>query len=92
MDNTRTLPHHFAMPDSPLLDELAAALRERTTVISDRELYARDPAGHLEKLRAASERITSLQARLPTPVDAQLAHFLERCSYDKALAFLEGAH
>ena len=81
-----------AMADSPLFAELAAALRERTAVIADRDLYARDPALHLEKLRAASERIASLQTQLPSPVDPHLAHYLDRCSYEKALAFLEGAH
>lgn len=68
---------------------LAAALRERLAVISDRELYTRDPALHLEQLRAVSERVTALQADLPTPIDPQLAHYLLRCSYDKALVFLE---
>jgi hypothetical protein len=77
------------MADSPIFAELAAALRERITVIADRELYARDPGLHLEKLRAASERITSLQNQISAPVDPQLAHYLAKCSYDKALAHLE---
>ena len=68
---------------------LAGALRERLAVISDRELYRSDPALHLEKLKTVSERVTALQAQLPTPVDPQLTHYLQRCSYDKALAFLE---
>ena len=68
---------------------LAAALRERLAVVADRELYARDAAAHLERLRAVSERITELQGQLPPPVDPQLAHYLQRCSYDKALAVLE---
>jgi hypothetical protein len=68
---------------------LAAALRERLAVIADREAYARDAAAHLERLKAASERIAALQARLPPPVDPQLSHYLQRCSYDKALAFVE---
>ena len=78
------------MVAQPIFDELAAALRERIAIIADRDLYARDPALHLEKLRAASEKITALQGRLPPPVDPHLAHYLDRCSYDKALAFLEG--
>ena len=78
------------MVAQPIFDELAAALRERIAIIADRDLYARDPALHLEKLRAASEKITALQGRLPSPVDPHLAHYLDRCSYDKALAFLEG--
>jgi hypothetical protein len=68
---------------------LATALRERLAVIADREWYARDPEGHLDRLRTVSEQITTLQRQLPPPVDPQLTHFLERCSYDKALAFLE---
>jgi hypothetical protein len=32
----------------------------------------------------------TLQERLPKPLDPQLAHFLARCSYDKALELLEG--
>ena len=68
---------------------LADALRERLTIIADRALYQRDPAAHLEKLSAASVRIVALQRQLPPPVDPQLAHYLDKCSYDKALAFLE---
>ena len=68
---------------------LAAALRERRRVIADREAYARDPQAHLGQLQAASGQITALQAQLPTPVDRQFAHYLERCSYDKALAWIE---
>ena len=79
------------MIDSPIYTELAVALRERIAVIADRELFARDPALHLDKLRAASEMITSLQGRIPSPADPQLAHYLAKCSYDKALALLEDA-
>ncbi len=68
---------------------LAAALRERLTVIADRDFYARDPAGHLEKLKSVSEEITRLGAELPRPVSGDLAHYLQRASYDKALAWLE---
>ena len=79
-------------PTPPVYRELAAALRDRRTVIADRESYARDPQAHLGQLQAASEKITALQGHLPTPVDRQLAHYLERCSYDKALAWLEENH
>lgn len=79
------------MTEGPPAARLADALRERRAVIADREFYARDPAGHLARLQEVSQRITVLAAELPRPVDPQLAHFLERCSFDKALAFLEGA-
>jgi len=41
-------------PTTSPYQALAAALRERLAVIADREFYARDPAAHLEKLRAIS--------------------------------------
>ena len=75
------------MPD--LFDELATALRERLAVIADRELYARDPAGHLKKLKAVSEKITQLSAALPRPLAGDFAHYLQRASYEKALGWIE---
>ena len=75
------------MPD--LFAELADALRERLAVIADRELYARDPAAHLEKLKAASQKITQLGAALPRPLPGDFAHYLQRASYEKALAWIE---
>lgn len=69
-------------------DDLAAALRERRALIVD-ENSRRDPEQHLGKLQAISGKIVALQEQLPSPVDPQLAHFLARCSYDKALDFLE---
>lgn len=77
--------------DSEVHRELAAALRERLAVIADRASYARDTQAHLAQLQEVSERIAALGGRMPAPVDPRLAHYLERCSYDKALAFLENA-
>ena len=74
--------------EKPLVD-LAQALRERLAVIRD-EQSRRDEAKHIARLKAISERIDDLQTRLPKPVDPQLAHYLQRKSYDKALEFLEG--
>ena len=68
---------------------LANALRERLAIIADREAYNRDAAAHLERLKTVSERIESLHRELPPPVDPELAHYLQRCSYDKALQHLE---
>ena len=67
---------------------LAQALRERLAIIHDEE-SRRDEARHIARLRAASEKIDKLQAMLPEPVDPQLAHYLKRSSYDKALEFIE---
>jgi hypothetical protein len=67
---------------------LAAALRERLAIISDKP-SRQDEEKHLARLRAISERIDNLQAALPQPIDPRLAHYLERKSYDKALDYIE---
>jgi hypothetical protein len=74
------------MPD--LYAELADALRERLAVIADRALYERDPAAHLEKLKAVSEKITQFAAALPRPLPGDFAHYLQRGSYQKALDWI----
>jgi hypothetical protein len=73
--------------NSAILD-LAVALRERLAIISD-ENSRRDPETHTARLREVSEKIEKLEAALPKPIDPQLAHFLQRKSYDKALELLE---
>jgi hypothetical protein len=60
-------------------------------VVADRGWYQRDAAGHLDALKNVSEQIVHLGSVLPTPVHPQLRHFLDRCSYDKALEFIEAA-
>ena len=77
------------MPTVNPYQNLADALRARRAVIADRAHYERDPQSHLAALQRASEAITDLQAVLPQPVPPQLRHFLERCSYDKALDYIE---
>ena len=70
------------------------ALRERETIIADHAWRDRDSDAHLQALIAVSHKITELgtqwrndpQQTLP----ARLKHFLEGCSYQKALAYLEG--
>jgi hypothetical protein len=71
------------------LFDLATALRERLAIIGN-ENSRRDPEAHTARLRAVSEKIDNLVAALPPPIDPQLAHFLHRKSYDKALETLEG--
>ena len=70
-------------------NDLVAALRERLAIISDEE-SRRDPEKHIARLRENSEKIDNIAAKLPKPVEPQLAHFLQRKSYDKALELLEG--
>ncbi len=70
------------------LVDLAQALRERLAIIGDEE-SRHDEQAHMARLSAVSEKIDKLQAALPRPIDPQLAHYLRRRSYDKALEFLE---
>lgn len=74
---------------SVIAQQLVAALRERLAIVAD-EASRRDPDRHMQRLQMVSERIDDLRARLPEPIDPRLAHFLQRASYSKALAFLEG--
>lgn len=78
------------MKSSFSFDPLAAALQERLSVIADHELRDRNPVIHLKKLQEASEAIEQCMARLSSSeIDPRLRHYLERRSYDKALAWLE---
>ena len=70
------------------LVDLAQALGERLAIVRDEE-SRRDTETHMARLSAISEKIDKLQAALPRPIDPQLAHYLQRRSYDKALEFLE---
>jgi hypothetical protein len=70
------------------LADLAQALRERLAIIHDDE-SRRNADAHMARLRAVSEKIEDLHAALPQPIDARLAHYLQRKSYDKALELLE---
>lgn len=72
------------------LNALAGALRERLSVIADHTHRDRDQEGHLQRLVEVSGRIEALAAALPPSlIDPQLRHYLERRSYDKALAWIE---
>jgi hypothetical protein len=70
-----------------ILADLAAALRERLTIIADEE-SRRDSDRHTERLREVSQRIEQMEQSLPPTIDPQLRHFLQRRSYGKALEFL----
>jgi hypothetical protein len=76
------------MKDSTV--QLTNALRERLALIADED-SRRDAQRHMERLRQVSDRISELAAALPPPVDPRLEHYLARCSYSKALEFLEAS-
>lgn len=75
----------------PILEDLLAALRERLSVVADHDWRDRDPAGHLEGLKAAASRLEALVSSLPASLDPGLRHYLERQSYTKAVDWLEQA-
>ena len=79
----------IALMENALVD-LRNALQERVAIIRDEESQ-RDQRTHLACLQRVSEKIDRLEAALPRPLDPQLAHYLKRKSYDKALEFLESA-
>lgn len=72
------------------LAELESALRKRLDVVGDHHLRDHNPAAHLEALKAAHRELESQIASLPPGTDPRLLHFLERQSYEKAAAFLQG--
>ena len=69
---------------------LTEALRERLAIIADHAHRDRDAAAHLQRLVDISTRIDSLiSALMQEQLDPELRHYLEKCSYDKALARIE---
>ena len=75
---------------TPELAPLAEALRERLAVIADHAHRESDSAGHLQRLITVSETIDAIVETLPPrELDPQFRHYLDRKSYDKALAWIE---
>jgi hypothetical protein len=74
-----------------VLAELETSLRDRRRVIADHEWRDRDAAGHLAALKEVSEKIAELSGRLGTGAPPRLRHFLDNCSFDKALTLIERA-
>ena len=77
-------------PQDAELQKLEHLLRRRLTVIGDHAWRERDPDGQLAALREVGEELIAVSASLRGRIDPRLAHYLERCSFDKALAWLEG--
>ena len=73
------------------LSPLHSALRRRLEIVADHSLRDRDPKAHLEGIKAAHRELEAQIAALPPGTDPRLLHFLERQSYEKALAFLGGS-
>jgi hypothetical protein len=67
------------------LSELIGLLEERLRVIGDAEMRELDPAGQLARLQEVSEAIVAFHAAHRAKIQPRLNHFLENCSYSKAL-------
>lgn len=65
---------------------LVGLLERRLTVIADHAWRERDPGGQLEALKEVSQSIEDWRQRHGGAVDHHMGHYLENCSFDKALA------
>lgn len=72
----------------PVLRDL---IQERLDVVADRDHYARDANGHLERLVSVSEKLVRAVDSLPPDTNAHLRHYLDQQSYLKALSWLDQA-
>jgi len=68
---------------------LESQLRKRLKIIADHGWRDRYPAAHLQALQDIAEEIQTTQTAMGRQLPPRLRHFLENCSFDKALAFLE---
>jgi len=71
-----------------MIPALKKAVQKRLDIVADHAFRDRDPGGHLEALKQAHRELEALVVALPADCDPRLRHFLERQSYEKALAFL----
>ncbi len=70
-------------------EELLSALKTRLAVVADHAHRDRDPSSHLAALKEAAAALETGIASLPDTLPPELRHFLERQSYQKAIAWLE---
>ncbi len=78
------------MPSPADFQQLTELLERRLAIIGDHELRERDAGAQLEQLKEVSEAIAAKHQQLRPQIDARLNHFLENCSYDKALDWIRG--
>ena len=72
------------------LRELIGLLEERLRVIGDADLRERDPESQLDQLKSGSEAIVVFHEKNRSAIQPRLNHFLESCSYAKALDWASG--
>ncbi len=71
------------------LQQLIEMLERRLAVIADAEMRENDPEGQLAQLQEVSEAIMAFHEDHRGQIPIRLNHFLENCSFDKALAWCQ---
>jgi hypothetical protein len=71
------------------LTELIEMLERRLTVIGDAEMRESDPDRQLKELQSVSEAIMVFHQEHEGVMHNRLNHFLENCSFDKAIAWAQ---
>ena len=71
------------------LTELIEMLERRLNVIGDGEMRESDPDRQLKELQSVSEAIMAFHQTHRGVIHNRLNHFLENCSFDKALAWAQ---
>lgn len=72
------------------LQNLAALLRRRLEIIADHSWRDRDTDAHFLALKTVSLEIGEVHQSISGQLPARLNHFLGQCSFDKALAYIDG--
>ena len=75
----------------PALNHLATLLRRRVEIISDHVLRERDPKAQLAALAEVSQAIEAEHQARKSELPPRLRHYMQQASYQKALAYIEGA-
>ncbi len=71
------------------VDELIGMLQRRLRVIGDAEMRENDPERQLKELQSVSEAIMAFHQAHRDVMHNRLNHFLENCSFEKALAWVQ---
>ena len=68
-------------------EELIELLEKRLSIISDTHLRESNPELQLRELQSVSEGIVAFHRANRDAIPVRLNHFLENCSFEKALAW-----
>lgn len=72
-------------------DTLTGLLTRRLEIIADTAWRTTDPQAQLKALQEVSENIDAEHQRLKAQLPSRLRHYLQQASYQKALAWIQGA-